>query len=71
MMYKSELVLISEYRAAGDKQQQGQGQWAWARLASSPVPLGHPLTTAMGRSLTVFLLMPAEWHVSTTSLTSL
>lgn len=32
---------------------------------------GQPLTTAMGRSLTALRLMPALWHVSTTSLTSL
>ena len=30
----------------------------------------HPLTTAMGRNLTVFLEMPASWQVSTTSVTS-
>ena len=32
--------------------------------------MGHPLTTAMGRNLTVFLEMPASWQVSTTSVTS-
>lgn len=33
--------------------------------------LPQPLTTPMGRSLTVFLLMPAAWQVSTTAVTSL
>ena len=31
----------------------------------------HPFTTAIGRSLTHFLLIPAAWHASTTSVTSL
>lgn len=31
----------------------------------------QPLMTAIGRSLMAFLLMPAAWHVSTTSVTFL
>ena len=47
------------------------------RLVASTIasPVGaarcYPFTTAMGRSLTAFLEMPAEWHVFTTCVTSL
>ena len=35
------------------------------------VEIIHPLMTAIGLSFMVFLLIPAAWHVSTTSVTFL